>query len=730
MDLSDTRIYRVLYIGNEEISNSEMSKETSTVLVKPYSSRYSYASDFQETIAAAATNFSNLADTMQDDAQIEELRKSTEKRIEEIEKTRKKIEGKYTAAMSMIHPYALIRLTGTNETGDQYKSNNGNWEKIHTQQESESTIFDKATRLRWYEVDARMDTLDISSDTASGRTSKHYAKSPTTKDLINWSTYDKMGRFPYSFQDFVFCKYWNKIENNRLITLRRYPAPVLDNVIPANYKSNSKADENGTPIYKSAFSPLVTAVTYFGEGTDNSIKDILKFTVGYNWSELTSDVHKTTSNQIEEGNIFSGTNPPYLSSGLGFLATMLGVMGDFNGTNKLSQAQIAGNPPDPYNDGPYENRVIGPVNVIMNVQKRERGLKFTQDSIVLTFDYIARPIANVNTKAILLDLMANILAMTYSSGMWFGGAHRYRVEHPAVYPWRNTSQLNKIYQGKLFGKEGAFQSIFKSFFNKDTWEFASNFASDLIDGIKAYAKDIVNAIKGGGKAQENESAEDTKERQKAEEKKNSLIFDQISGTAGRVLAAHLMKGANVPWLEGAKALLTGEPVGDWHITIGNPLNPIAMIGNLIVENCEFEFYDELGPDDFPIGFKARITLKHGMGRDKDAVESMFNRGNGRIYMLSDAFKSSADHETTVDKYTGENNIFKDKVKVQNWGALATTGSFAITNKVLKSNRMSQDSHHIQINYNPNLVNMATLSSSGIEVTNLFRTTPWAMHHIL
>ena len=64
------------------------------------------------------------------------------------------------------------------------------------------------------------------------------------------------------------------------------------------------------------------------------------------------------------------------------------------------------------------------------------------------------------------------------------------------------------------------------------------------------------------------------------------------------------------------------------------------------------FSDELGPDDFPIGFKAVVTLNHGLGRDRDAIESMFNRGYGRIYTLSDHFRSSADGETKVDENTG------------------------------------------------------------------------------
>lgn len=120
-----------------------------------------------------------------------------------------------------------------------------------------------------------------------------------------------------------------------------------------------------------------------------------------------------------------------------------------------------------------------------------------------------------------------------------------------------------------------------------------------------------------------------------------------------MIAAKVLKSATIPYINNQRALLTGDPVGDWHLTIGNPLNPIAMIGNLIVKNIEIKFSDELGPDDFPIGFDAVITLEHGLGRDRDAIESMFNRGFGRIYSLPMDFRSSADGETKVDANTGE-----------------------------------------------------------------------------
>jgi hypothetical protein len=40
-----------------------------------------------------------------------------------------------------------------------------------------------------------------------------------------------------------------------------------------------------------------------------------------------------------------------------------------------------------------------------------------------------------------------------------------------------------------------------------------------------------------------------------------------------------------------------------------------------------------------------------MARDRDAIESIFNRGMGRIYQLPDSFKGSADYQTSLDAAT-------------------------------------------------------------------------------
>ena len=711
MDLFDERIYRTLTIkGTSDNRNG--------LFIVPGVTQMTYAGSYYESPAAAIQSgidkIEELTDPNSDTNKepFNSIRQSADDRAKAIINANKNNAQFYNAPLSFIHPYALLRLNSAQTTDA-----SGNV--------IASGIIDKAGEQKWYEEDS----------TGLPDNSKNYAKNPTTADLISWSKSDPRGRFTYMFQDFVFCKYWNRIENNRMITLRRYPAPVVDAVEPADYNGadklpdvvkdvgNNNTDNLPYPT-ENVFAPLATAITYFGEGTGNSLKELLGFAYQYNWDEMETDVWDTTSSQIEEGNITNG--PQWLAGGLSVLAQATGIIRDLQGVEKIRSQHAVGLPPDPYSQGPYENRILGPVNVINNSYKRKRGLKFTHDSLTLTFEYMSRPIANVNNKAIMLDLLANILTMTYSSAIFFGGAHKYRTEYPAIYPWRNTNSLNKIYRGKLFGKESAWYDVLGEVFNRENGNWILDLANGITNAVKAVASDLIAAVTG--KTQSSEE----KEQNENDKKRGKTIVNTVMGTAGRAVAAKFLKGKQAPWLQNARALLTGEPVGDWHLMIGNPLNPIAMIGNLIVTNSKIEFSDELGPDDFPIGFKAQITLQHAMGRDKDGIEAMFNRGAGRIYILPDDFVSSADGESTVDKYTGKNNPFKDTFKTNGeYGVLATTGSYYAKGSTT-SLWSSKDRRTRTGTYTPTLSanTGGTINGKEVFAINDFKTQAWQMHSTL
>jgi len=633
MNLFDARLYRNLVLYNEHMKDNHDFSQ----LFYPHFDYGSYVMDFHETPTSVERMIEETNETEQP-----KVKQGLRQRKEFIEKFIKVNENKYLAARSFIHPYALVKLAGAHGAPNVV---------------NQFLTYDHYNKRRFYEIDG--------NSTYAG----NYSKNPTTTTLIKWGNESERGKTPYSFQDFIFCKWWNKIENNRMITLRRYAAPVTDNIEFADYVVSEAAssgdnsgmyqvtvEENGRNVVKkysgrnsiNPWTPLATAVTYFGDGTGNNLSDIMSFSANYRWTELkNNEQHPTeiTSKQNDSGNELVNDTFNGISSGLGVIAKFMGFLGEVSGGKTINLDGAPNSlPPDPYKDGPYANRILGPINVITNTWRRERGLEFKQDGLKIKFDYIARPIAGINNKAVLLDLMSNILILTYSSGSWFGGMWKYRCSGPAVYPWKYGDAMNKLYRGEIFGKKGAVMTLTKHVFS-DGKDYLASFLPDAAKFISNLFKGAIDAVYGliTGRDEKTEKA--------------AVEFQNVLGTGTakaiqKVIAAKAMKGMTVPYIEGQRALLTGEPVGDWHLTIGNPLNPIAMIGNLIVKDVKFNWSNELGPDDFPIGFTADITLDHGLGRDRDAIESMFNRGFGRIYTLPKNFRSSADGETKVDENTG------------------------------------------------------------------------------
>jgi len=530
---------------------------------------------------------------------------------------------------SLINTYSITRL---------YGSNGG---EFLTQQRN--------TR-RWYEVDTLENAGDI----------QNFAVTPTTSSLISWGNGDPYGRTPYHFSDFVFCKWWNVIPNNRMITLRRFAAPIVDNMkfpgmdgfvengVLGNYDASdnfvkgSDTKTDGGSGSKTFFPPVATAITYFGEGTNNTIGSMLKFTTGMNWGEVKAamfEVETTTTPDSEAGpNKIFGTLSKY--------AKMLNIA---QGKYDLNAVMNDGNmPPDPYSDGPYSNRVQGPVDRIDAVKKREAGLKF-ENKIDLTFEYVGRPVGGINPKASLLDIMSNFLVMGSASAMFWGGQHRF-MGNPVTYPFTGGDKAAaQFYRGNPVGWAKATVASFGDSIagaGKAGGDFAKNFFNTILSGKSAgnVVGDLIGLFTG----------------------------DNIAGNVIKNKLAEAGQG-QIPYLIGLKALLIGEPVGEWHVTVGNPLNPIAMIGNLICTSMDLEFGEELGPDDFPTTIKLTVHLEHGMARDRDAIQSIFNRGMGRIYDLPDNLSFSSQFQTEVDNYTKSDNPTGTMTNGR-YGILATMGT--------------------------------------------------------
>lgn len=434
---------------------------------------------------------------------------------------------------------------------------------------------------------------------------------PTISMLV--SDEDLAKKTPYYYSDFLYCKYIGEIPLNQLITLRRYPAPTFDNLAvpgsrdapPPTEASNANDDKDKAKTPGDSgpdeFKPIAQAVTWYGEHTGNKLSDLLNFTVTMNWKAVDAEVNTASGN--EQGS--EDSPAPGIAKVLGILT------GNVNSPFASANAQY-----DPYNNGPLAHRVYGPVNVISKTYKRERGLDF-KNSMTLTFEYSLKSIGNINPKAAMLDLMSNMLALTYNNAGFWGGANRYFPNKPN-YPFLGGKDgMNAWYRGDPVG------------FAKAVGAQVSKAFDTISKTLASLAEDPIGTLK------------------------------KIATGAAKLGMVEMGKG-RAPSIVAMKSLLTGEPVGEWHMVLGNPYDPILAVGNLICTESKFQFNDIIGADNFPTEMKVTITVEHGRPRDAGDIQSMFNRGQGRIYYPPKDTKDYLNNSSATRNSTNDTSWGKSK----------------------------------------------------------------------
>jgi hypothetical protein len=381
---------------------------------------------------------------------------------------------------------------------------------------------------------------------------------------------------PYYYSDFAFSKWWNFIPENRLITVRRYPFPVVDNL---------SFPKHGDKEVK--LKPIAQAVTYFGNPSPNTLKALTGIKGNIAFKELTASFDKANGNEQGSGDSPTG----FLSGKIGNFAS-LGVKGisAINGRGDVNQSEKARI--DYARNYDWSNQLRGKHNVIKKTYIEDNGLEAGVKSYDITFEYELRSYNGINPRVAMLDILANFLSLTYQDGSFWGGTRLYYPNSPRYAFLGGKKGQDQFYNGDYGGYMNTVMKEFSS---------AGGVIADTFKGV-------INAIKSGDL---------------------SSLVDMLGAVAGGGM--DVMSGRNRPALISYKALLSGEPIGKIHLTIGNPDRPIAMIGNLICTDFKIELSEELGADDFPTGVTMTMTLKDGMPRDKTGIESIFNNGNGKLY---------------------------------------------------------------------------------------------------
>ena len=392
---------------------------------------------------------------------------------------------------------------------------------------------------------------------------------PTITNIVQQCTNHGALGYQYNYSDFAMCKYLGKIPNNYLVTLRRFPFPVEDDIItPIAIGASGEPEKTGP----SGSPDIARAVTWMSETTGNTLSEILALDYKYHWEEQKADIQTITSNNSDSSGGKLGSGLLSTSVGKAFTAAGQGIS---NAKGVAAAGEF-----DPLLST-YPNHVFGPYNKITSMLIRGKdGLLFEKE-FTIKFQYEMKGLYGANPKVMFMDQLANVLALTYSNAPFWGGEVRYIGNGSIGKPFGNAALLQAgNYKGFLGSVMGDLQKM----------------GTNIVDDIKK------NGLGG-------------------------------SNLAKNLIGGALMDLFNSPQAPAvANALLTGDATGQWHLTVGNPLNPMMVMGNLCCTGTKVSFKGGNSVQDFPEEMEVEITLKPGRPRDKADIESMFNAGRGRFYI--------------------------------------------------------------------------------------------------
>lgn len=445
--------------------------------------------------------------------------------------------------------------------------------------------------------------------------------------LCNLSAIDStnLGQARYKYSDFMYCKDLG-MPNNRMITLRKFSSPVGDMIM--GKLAASKEGPRSVP------GDIGRLVGYF-DTEDNKLEDILNYSFSASWKPVEGKYEGQESQEDDRtsplgmvlNTMSSSYRKTYEQSRTGnnnlldyFLGrSRLGRLGDTSSWYKGNKIFTH------YDD----HKVYDPINTVRDTHLYEGVLKFSNE-FTLTFNYTLRSYDNINPKSAMLDLLANITAVTYKRGHFWGGRNEIIGAQPNTSGWQ---MANSIIDKKFDQIGGVFTSLFNGGLNLSG--MLGNMANFLTSAFGDAAKTITDAVQNPQETVEKvkEGSQELLDKGKkvVESPKVQKAIKTGAAAIGGMIKGKLKDCMGRPQAYAFNSLLTGADVGLWHVTIGNPRNPIAVMGNMIVTDTKVTQYGPLGIDDFPTGIKVQVTLKHARSRDMVDIQKMYTRGVAAIY---------------------------------------------------------------------------------------------------
>lgn len=500
-----------------------------------------------------------------------------------------------------------------------------------------------------------------------------------------------LGQARYKFSDFMYCRDVGKISNNHLITLRRFDHPVPDNIF-----KGTTIDDNASLSVKGDIGRLIT---WFGT-EDNKLEDIIKFKYKAEWKELNADIQPLRSEESDAqrgvvGGLVNLFSPGYNNSSANGVApnALALILGEDGSNGFFSSAPYAGNPA--VNGSAYDrNRVYAPKDSIRSTHIYDGKLVFANE-FTLKFAYKLRGYDNINARNAFLDLLGNILVVTYKSGTFWPGEQRIIGAPQNKAGWKKAESF--IDAGldatgtfiTALMKDGNFGEAGENFLQTIGGLVSSSFGIDLGDALK----DPIGTLK-------------------------TLGSKAMGAGFGSALKGMFKNQLGRPAVYAFDSLLTNDVVGTWHVTIGNPLNPIVVMGNLIITDCELKLNGPLGLDDFPTEINLSVSLKHATPRDSTDIQRMFTKGRHGIYSkIGNAKNYSVNALGSTKNFNGADGqqYATSTIDEQEGNSLLTEGSTSPALKAaLEQQKTAENAVKNASNNNETNSNTQGTDSSGSE----------------
>lgn len=524
------------------------------------------------------------------------------------------------------------------ETGNdgEKQGTNGKWYKTYNfKGDLTPSLFNPYHALPVYGIMENVPLMDGTFLSKHDKTEIAKLDDCSIRELVNLSSVRKsiLGNARYKYADFMYCKDLGKISNNHMITLRKFAIPVGDNIFRSTV---AKTAGEGKDDPMSSIGDVGRMITWF-DTDDNKLSDIMSYEYEASWKKLDAKIQQLDSQEDDEGRgiagkIINNLSPGYnlqsargINSG-GLLGQLMNSMGIGANSHEYQHNDVAlGRNYD-------NNKVYTPRDTIQDTHIYEGKLTFKHE-FTLNFSYKLRAYDNINPKSAFLDLLGNILTVTYRKGTFWGGKSEVLGAKPNKAGWQK-------YNNVLKGLSDAGGDLWKNIFhlegaNTDGLLSAlSQFGSSLLDIVKGAGMDI-----GGAASSAMQTAKDFLSGNITSDEVMGKVKTSVQAGAqkaadlnlGQVIMGSIKNKLGRPALYAFDSLLTGAKVGLWHVTIGNPKNPIATFGNLIMTNAKITHSGPLGFDDFPTDLHVSVTLKHAMSRDATEISKMYTKGQNGIY---------------------------------------------------------------------------------------------------